>query len=179
MTESNNQIWHVNERNGLWVSSPISRRQLFAGAGGVALLGDAGGLRWGSRQSAGSGSGSSAGTPKQGGDFRLGVTGGGAKDMFDGQNIVTKPDQARLVSAFETLLTFDDEYQLQTDGLAESVEADNPTGSYTIRLRKRHRVPGRQDPDGRRRHLLVAADRHREIRSDRFCRDCARWTSRT
>ena len=54
--------------------------------------------------------------------------------MFDGQNIVTKPDQARLVSAFETLLTFDDEYQLQTDGLAESVEADNPT-QFTIRLR--------------------------------------------
>ena len=27
-------------------------------------------------------------TPKRGGTFRLGVTGGGAKDMIDGQNIV-------------------------------------------------------------------------------------------
>ena len=54
---------------------------------------------------------------------------------MDGQNIVTKPDQARLVTAFETLLEFDDNYQLQTDGLAESVEADNPT-QYTIKLRK-------------------------------------------
>ncbi len=53
---------------------------------------------------------------------------------MDGQNIVTKPDQARLVSAFETLLEFDDDYQLQTTGLAESVEADNPK-QYTIRIR--------------------------------------------
>jgi peptide/nickel transport system substrate-binding protein len=75
-----------------------------------------------------------AGTPKKGGNFRLGVTGGGAKDMMDGQNIVTKPDQARLVTAFETLLEFDDEYQLQPTGLAESVDADNPK-QYTIRLR--------------------------------------------
>jgi peptide/nickel transport system substrate-binding protein len=54
--------------------------------------------------------------------------------MMDGQNIVTKPDQARLVSSFETLLEFDDNYQLQTTGLAESVEADNPK-QYTIKLR--------------------------------------------
>ena len=54
---------------------------------------------------------------------------------MDGQNIVTKPDQARLVSAFETLLTFDDEYQLQTDGLAESVEAGRPEAVHVIRLR--------------------------------------------
>ncbi len=51
MTESNNRIWQVNEKNGLWMSSPISRRQLFAGAGGVALLGDPGGLRRGSAES--------------------------------------------------------------------------------------------------------------------------------
>jgi peptide/nickel transport system substrate-binding protein len=76
-----------------------------------------------------------AGSPKQGGNFRLGVTGGGSKDMMDGQNIVTKPDQARLVSAFETLLEFDDDYQLQTTGLAESVDADNPK-QYTIRIRQ-------------------------------------------
>ncbi|HET7072059.1 MAG TPA: ABC transporter substrate-binding protein, partial [Nocardioides sp.] len=40
----------------------------------------------------------------------------------------------RLVTAFETLLEFDDNYQLQTTGLAESVEADNPK-QYTIKLR--------------------------------------------
>ncbi len=132
MTGSGSDRWHVNERHsGLWLNSPISRRQLFVGAGGVAVAGT---LAACSGEST-SPSGSPTGPPKRGGNFRLGVTGGGAKDLFDGQNIVTKPDQARLVSAFETLLTFDEEYQLQTDGLAESVEADNPK-QYTIRLRK-------------------------------------------
>jgi peptide/nickel transport system substrate-binding protein len=54
---------------------------------------------------------------------------------MDGQNIITKPDQARLMTAFETLLLFDDNYQLTTDGLAESVTAENPK-LYTIKLKK-------------------------------------------
>jgi len=133
MTGSGNTIWQVHEkRGGLWVPQ-LSRRQLFAGAGGVMLASTL--AACGGDTPAPSGGGSTAaGEPKRGGNFRLGVTGGGSKDLFDGQNIVTKPDQARLVSCFETLLTFDDDYQLQTDGLAESVEADSPT-QYTIRLR--------------------------------------------
>ena len=111
-----------------------------------------------------------AGTPKQGGNFRLGVTGGGSKDMMDGQNIVTKPDQARLVTAFETLLAFDDNYQLQTDGLAESVEADNPT-QYTIKLRDGIEFQNGKTAHRRRRHLLAAAHRHPEERPDRVRRD--------
>ena len=87
-----------------------------------------------------SGGGSAGGTPKRGGDFRLGVTGGGSKDIMDGQNIITKPDQARLVTAFETLLTFDDEYQLTTDGLAESVEAGQPEAVHD-QAPEGHRVP--------------------------------------
>ena len=54
---------------------------------------------------------------------------------MDGQNIITKPDQARLVTAFETLLLFDENYQLTTNGLAESVTQDNPK-QYTIKLRQ-------------------------------------------
>lgn len=118
------------DRNGGLFSASVSRRQFVVGAAGAAMFG----------LSACGGPGESTdqattGTPKRGGNFRLGVTGGGAKDLFDGQNITTKPDQARLVSAFETLLLFDDEYQLTNDGLAESVEADSPT-QYTIRLRQ-------------------------------------------
>src|SRR5258708_31596934 len=79
--------------------------------------------------------GQAAGKPKRGGNFRLGVTGGGSKDLFDGQNIITKPDQARLVSAFETLLVFDDNYQLTTNGLAESYTQDT-SKQYTIHLRQ-------------------------------------------
>src|SRR5690242_847274 len=112
----------------------ISRRQLLAGAGGLAV---AGGLA--ACGSSGSSPAASptqpAGQPKRGGNFRLGVTGGGAKDIMDGQNIITKPDQARLVTAFETLLLFDDNYQLTTNGLAESVTQDTPK-QFTIKLKQ-------------------------------------------
>ncbi len=136
-----NALWTPGDRSSAddrdsrdaGVFGRVTRRQFVVGAAGIAA---AAGLSacGGSSPSAGTGGGSTA-TPKKGGDFRLGVTGGGAKDIFDGQNIITKPDQARLVSAFETLLTFDDQYKLTTDGLAESVTADSPT-QYTIKLRK-------------------------------------------
>ena len=137
MTESGEKRWQVNERperpDSLWLPS---RRGMVVGASGVAMAATLAACGGGSAPApSGEGSDSAAaGTPQKGGDFRLGVTGGGSKDMMDGQNIVTKPDQARLVSAFETLLEFDDNYQLQTTGLAESVEADNPK-QYTIKLR--------------------------------------------
>ena len=115
----------------------VSRRQLLAGAAGLAAVGGLA-AACGSGSSSSSTSSSStaaAGTPKRGGNFRLGVTGGGSKDIMDGQNIITKPDQARLVTAFETLLLFDENYQLTTNGLAESVTQDNPK-QYTIKLRQ-------------------------------------------
>jgi peptide/nickel transport system substrate-binding protein len=114
----------------------ISRRQLVRGAAGLAV---AGGLAAACGNSSSTGTGpapaGAGGSAKRGGNFRLGVTGGGSKDIMDGQNIITKPDQARLMTAFETLLLFDENYQLTTNGLAESVTQDNPT-QYTIRLRQ-------------------------------------------
>ena len=114
----------------------LSRRELLMGAGGVLL---AGGLAAcggsGSSSSAGSGGSSTpAGTPKKGGNFRLGVTGGGASDIIDGQSIVTKPDQTRLIGSWETLLTYDEDYVLGTDGLAEEVDSSVP-GQVDVRLR--------------------------------------------
>jgi peptide/nickel transport system substrate-binding protein len=111
----------------------ITRRELIVGAGLVA-----GGMTLASFIAACGGTSTSGGTgstPKRGGNFRLGVTGGGAKDIIDGQNIVTKPDQARLVAGFETLLTYDESYNLTTDGLAESVTQDAPD-TWTIRLKQ-------------------------------------------
>jgi peptide/nickel transport system substrate-binding protein len=132
MTDSGAKRWQVIEReNGLWAPS---RRGLVMGAGGVVAAGTLAACGNGSAP-APSGNDTGAGTPKKGGDFRLGVTGGGSKDIMDGQNITTKPDQARLVTAFETLLEFDDDYQLQQTGLADSVTPDNPK-QYTIKLRK-------------------------------------------
>src|SRR6266571_5718368 len=115
----------------------ISRRQVVTSAAGLVVVGGlAAACGGGSTPSGGGGGGcGGGGNPKRGGNFRLGVTGGGSKDIMDGQNIITKPDQARLVTAFETLLLFDDNYKLTTDGLAESVTADNPK-QYTIRLKK-------------------------------------------
>jgi peptide/nickel transport system substrate-binding protein len=114
----------------------VSRRQLLVGAAGLAAVGGLAAACGSSSSSAGTGSATAAaGTPKRGGNFRLGVTGGGSKDIMDGQNIITKPDQARLVSAFETLLLFDENYQLTNNGLAQSVTQDSPT-QYTIRLRQ-------------------------------------------
>jgi len=114
----------------------LSRRELLVGAGGVLL---AGGLAAcgssGSSSSAASGGGSTpAGTPKKGGNFRLGVTGGGASDIIDGQSIVTKPDQTRLIGSWETLLTYNEDYVLGTEGLAEEVDASVP-GQVDVRLR--------------------------------------------
>jgi len=111
----------------------LTRRELLIGAGMVA-----GGIALGPVIAACGTSTSTGGTsttPKKGGNFRLGVTGGGAKDIIDGQNIVTKPDQARLVAGFETLLTYDENYNLTTDGLAESVTQDAPD-KVTIRLKQ-------------------------------------------
>ena len=113
----------------------LSRRQLFAGAAGLALTGSLAACGSSGSSSPSTSPTQAAGQPKRGGNFRLGVTGGGAKDIMDGQNIITKPDQARLVSAFETLLLFDENYQLTTNGLAESVTQDTPK-QYTIKLRQ-------------------------------------------
>src|SRR3954447_17583100 len=86
----------------------LSRRQLLVGAGGVLLAGGlaacGGGSSSGSSGGGSGGSSTAVGTPKRGGNFRLGVTGGGASDIIDGQSIVTKPDQARLLAGWETLL---------------------------------------------------------------------------
>ena len=97
----------------------LSRRDLLAATGGVVL---AGGLVG----NAGTAFAAGSAKPKRGGTFRLGVTGGGAKDFIDGQSIITKPDQARLTSGWETLLTFDRNYKLTTDGLAESAVQVSP-----------------------------------------------------
>ena len=77
-----------------------------------------------------------AAAPKRGGTFRVGVSGGSAKDIIDGQDIITQPDQARLVAGWETLVTFDPSFKLTYDGLAEELSPmrGNPA-VWTIRVR--------------------------------------------
>ncbi|HKX74996.1 MAG TPA: ABC transporter substrate-binding protein [Acidimicrobiia bacterium] len=70
----------------------------------------------------------------RGGILRLGIAGGGPNDIIDGQHIVDKPDQARLVAGWETLLTYDRTFTL-TPYLAEEVVAE-AGDLYVIRLRE-------------------------------------------
>jgi peptide/nickel transport system substrate-binding protein len=72
---------------------------------------------------------------KRGGTFRLGITGGGSTDFIDGQHIVAKTDIARLVTGWESLARFDQQYHIIMDGLAQEIVAQK-ANRWVIRLRK-------------------------------------------
>jgi peptide/nickel transport system substrate-binding protein len=109
----------------------LTRRRLLAGSAGAAA---AGLLAAGCGSSAKPAGPPAAGKPRRGGDFRVGVAGGSPADLFDGQNFLSQPDEARIVSMFEPLLIFDDNYQLQP-WLAEEVTMENPS-QWLVRLRR-------------------------------------------
>jgi peptide/nickel transport system substrate-binding protein len=113
----------------LALESGLTRDELLrrAAAGGAAIL--AGGVLTGAAEAA-----LEATKPKRGGTFRIGVSGGSAKDFIDGQNIVTRPDQARIVTGWETLVRFDSNFKLVFDGLAEELSAKQ-ADVWTIRVR--------------------------------------------
>src|SRR6476659_2515426 len=113
-------------------SSGLTREELLkrAAVGGAVIV--AGGSLVRSAQ--GAPAGLAAATPKRGGTFRIGVSGGSAKDFIDGQNIVTRPDQARIVTGWETLVVFDSQFKLKFDGLAEEISAKT-ADVWTIRVK--------------------------------------------
>jgi peptide/nickel transport system substrate-binding protein len=110
-------------------ASGLTREELLrrAAVGGGALL-VAGNLAGAARAAVDAG-------PKRGGTFRIGVSGGSAKDFIDGQNIVTRPDQARIVTGWETLVVFDSKFKLKFDGLAEEITPNKAGDQWTIRVR--------------------------------------------
>ena len=69
---------------------------------------------------------------RRGGTFRLAVS-GGSTDFIDGQHIVAKSDIARLMTGWEGLAYFDENYKIQL-GLAEEMRAEKPN-QYVIRVR--------------------------------------------
>src|SRR5262245_13094886 len=75
-----------------------------------------------------------ASAPKRGGTFRVGVSGGSAKDVIDGQSVLGRPDQARIVTAWEQRVEFDPSFRLRFSGLAEEITATSPS-VWTIRVR--------------------------------------------
>ncbi len=75
-----------------------------------------------------------AGTPKAGGILRVGTL-GGAKDLLDGQHIVSKADIIRQATAWEPLMSFSADFVPEyTNGLAKEVKA-NAGDDYTITLK--------------------------------------------
>lgn len=72
---------------------------------------------------------------KKGGSLKVGIV-GTTKDIVDGQYIVSKPDQARLVMGWEPLVNYDDNFNVSYDhGLAEEVEVKS-ADLYVVRLKK-------------------------------------------
>ena len=114
----------AGHRNGLTREELLRRAAV---GGGVLLVG-------GNLSQVAHAAGEAAG-PKRGGTFRVGVSGGSAKDFIDGQNIVTRPDQARIVTGWETLVVFDRQFKLKFDGLAEEIVPNKTATVWTIRVR--------------------------------------------
>ena len=125
-------------------SLPLSRRQLLFGAGGVVLSQE----RW--RAAAAAAAPPRAAPPPAAAALpsraarSASASPAAAKDIIDGQKIVTKPDQARLVAGWETLLTTTASTSCTTDGLAEEVDAGQARPVHD-QARDGHRVPQRQD----------------------------------
>jgi peptide/nickel transport system substrate-binding protein len=138
----------------LWLPGRLSRRQLLIGGAAIVGLAACGSDSKSTSETGGGGStpatggagstpetggttatSAAAGSPKTGGTLRVGVV-GGTNDIIDGQYIVAKPDQARLVAGWETLVTYDSDFNITFDeGLAEDVEA-KAADLYVIRLRE-------------------------------------------
>lgn len=72
------------------------------------------------------------GQAKRGGTFRLAVS-GGSTDFIDGQHIVAKSDIARLMTGWEGLAYFDENYRIKL-ALAEELTAEK-ANQYLIRVR--------------------------------------------
>ena len=146
----------------LWLPRSMSRRQLILGAGAAFIVGgaaacggddddDVAASRHDRRRAArparparavapaparddrghrGSGA---RGTP--GGTLRVGVV-GSTNDLIDGQYIVTKTDQARLVAGWETLVNYDADFNISYEhGLAEEIET-KAADLYVVRLKE-------------------------------------------
>jgi len=141
----------------IWLPRSVNRRQLILGAGaamiagGVAACGgddDDGGAAPGSIAPGGTTAGATgtttggspaasaaAGAGKPGGTLRVGIV-GSTNDVIDGQYIVTKTDQARLVAGWETLVNYDANFEIDyTHSLAEEIET-KAADLYVVRLKE-------------------------------------------
>ncbi len=140
--------------NGLWLPAALGRRQLLMGAGAAAALAACGSDDSGSSATdpttaatTGNTTGDTTATTTadttattvasggtKGGTLRVGVV-GSTNDLMDGQYIVARADQARLITGWEPIANYDDDFNIAfTHSLAEEIEAKAPD-LYVVRLK--------------------------------------------
>ncbi|MGY4541409.1 peptide/nickel transport system substrate-binding protein [Arthrobacter sp. UYNi723] len=93
--------------------------------------------------SAGQSGAATTSAPKAGGNLRVGIVGGSAKDTLDAHAPVTHPDQARAIQLYDTLASYDNERKIQMT-LADSVTPSADARTWTVHLR-----PGLKFSDGK------------------------------
>jgi peptide/nickel transport system substrate-binding protein len=155
----------MSDEKKLWVPGRFGRRQLLLGAGGLVALaacgsdssssdttkaatGDTTAPSTGDTTAATTAdttSGTTAETTattaapaagaKKGGTLRVGVV-GSTNDLMDGQYIVARADQARMVTGWEPIANYDDDFNIAyNNSLAEEIEALAPD-KYMVRLKQ-------------------------------------------
>ena len=149
----------MSEQPRIWLPPRFGRRQLFITAGAAAVLAACGSDDNGASPttatatSDGGGTGSTvapaaqttaaarAGASttlagqKKGGTLRVGVV-GSTNDLLDGQYIVARADQARMVTGWEPIANYDDDFNVAyTHSLAEEIEVKAPD-NFVVRLKQ-------------------------------------------
>jgi peptide/nickel transport system substrate-binding protein len=140
----------MSEKKLIWLpNNAVTRRQIITGGAATAAaaaLAACGGEETGSSASTTAGetltsitavpdTTAPTGGIKKGGILRMGTL-GGANDLLDGQQIVSKADIARIVTGWEGLLNFDPAYNIVTDdSIAEEVESVS-ADKYVVRLKE-------------------------------------------
>ncbi|HQZ36382.1 MAG TPA: ABC transporter substrate-binding protein [Ilumatobacteraceae bacterium] len=146
----------MTDQNKLWLPGAIGRRQLLVGAGAATVLVACGGDDKPSAATTANSTGTTTGATtatgdttattaatattvaaaagKKGGTLRVGVV-GSTNDLIDGQYIVARADQARLITGWESIANYDDDFNIAyNNSLAEEIEAKAPD-LYVVRLK--------------------------------------------
>jgi len=85
--------------------------------------------------SSGGGTGG-AGSPKPGGDLRVGMLGGSSSDTLDAGRIVTEPDTIRAMALYSGLVRLSNDARSVEMDLAEEVTPSADAKEWTVRLRQ-------------------------------------------
>jgi peptide/nickel transport system substrate-binding protein len=114
----------------------VGRRQFLQGIAATGALAGAGGLLAACSGSSTSGSPVATGTPKRGGDLKVGLTGGGPSDTIDPHKGLTYTDSSRLQSLYSPLVQLDADAKLEYM-LAESIApaSGNDFTKWEIKLK--------------------------------------------